>query len=207
MYEVFFTRWASRHQPDGRGGGLTETEVVDVYFCGLSTNSRHQVSVLLVRVHACAGRQKPASHARAGRRGTSRSPGASPSPFLPSLVARALALRAPALGKAWPCARGRRQTALATALLAQRVEPRLPAEGAFSPRVARRLASRHRPTAPAFRFFRAGTGFLPARRRGRSVPRPRSTPALAFRFFRSQASLPPSLSRGAGGVRSSSKIL
>ena len=31
----------------------------------------------------------------------------------PSLVARALALRAPALGKAWLCARGRRQTALA----------------------------------------------------------------------------------------------
>ena len=67
--------WASRHQHAGHGGGMT-VMVVDVYVCGLFTNSRHNAS-------------------------------------LARLSPRALALRAPALGKAWLCARGRRQTALA----------------------------------------------------------------------------------------------
>ena len=63
--------------------------VVDVYVCGLFTNSPLQQCVTQ---HAV--------------------PRALALP-VPSLVARALALRAPALGKAWLCARGRRQTALA----------------------------------------------------------------------------------------------
>ena len=32
MFDVYFTRWASRHQHDGHGGGMT-VMVVDVYVC------------------------------------------------------------------------------------------------------------------------------------------------------------------------------
>ena len=44
MFDVFFTRWASRHQHDGHGGGMP-VMVVDVYVCGLFTNSRHNASL------------------------------------------------------------------------------------------------------------------------------------------------------------------
>ena len=89
--------------------------VVDVYVCGLFTNSRHNASLGSTGTWPRVSWPSEASVPRVswasrhlhvqGRLALAL--------LAPSLVARALALRAPALGKAWLCARGRRQTALA----------------------------------------------------------------------------------------------